>query len=151
MRDYVITGVGNTNDRIDTGPGGVYYIPNTSAQVAINGLGTFQFLSSTTFQSGREAGDIGLGHDGIVSRDLIDGPDSNPPWDMLTAIGPISGPGSLFQWDFPADPIVTTGGMLIFNDGNMTATFTAFIPEPSTKYFLVMCLGVTHLSRRIRF
>jgi hypothetical protein len=58
-------------------------------------------------------------------------------WDMLTGIGPISGTGSLYQWN-QGEPWVTTAQnrILIFDTdltGNMASTFTAIVvPEPST-------------------
>jgi hypothetical protein len=66
--------------------------------------------------------------------DLLDmfGVSAFATWDMTTSVGPVSATGRLLQWNL--FPVNTSGGVLLFNDGNpltvFQATTTATIPEP---------------------
>jgi hypothetical protein len=147
-REFVITAIGDTNNRLSRGdfPSIEYVIPHLISQIAINGLGTFQLLADTDFNA-----DYYVEFNGeLFNRDLIiNGPIVNYSWGMLTGIGPISGTAVVAQWIIPPDPgVETTGGLLIFNYGSTTATFTAIVPEPCGASLMVIGVGVMLLSKR---
>jgi hypothetical protein len=126
---FTITDIGDTANR--TSFSGGYYINDTSASIAIAGIGTLGFVTLThTFVN--NTNQI-VGFSWATGLDLFDGPESASfaTWDMLSSIGPISGTGSLMQWT--ASPVVTSGGVLVFSDGSSRSVFTATTaPEPST-------------------
>ena len=95
---------------------------------------------SNTYQGG------GLSRVSVNQADLLWGTTDVQfaTWDMLGPIGPISGPGRLLQWSMT--PLIdTTGGVLIFDDGDYNVTFTA-TPEPTT--LLLFGLGGLMLRRK---
>lgn len=138
LSDFVITAYADTNNRQPLAGG--WSIDHTSASISIADLGTYNFLSGTrTFVNFSLVGFSRAGADG---NDLFNGPANAAfgSWDMLSPIGPISGPGGLLQWSL-APQIDTSGGVLIFNDAAVAnATFTASIPEPATMGLLATSL-----------
>ncbi len=103
----------------------VYYIDHDTSEIRIDGLGTFQFVSATrTFINGQL---VGFSRGGINGLDLFNGPNSAvlAGWDMLSAVGPAAGTGGLLQWT--SGDVITSGGTLIFNNGQSAATFEAII------------------------
>jgi hypothetical protein len=90
---------------------------------------------------------VGYSRAGDFGADLFNGPVDSAfaTWDMLTSIGPITGSGSLIQWD--SEPVVTSGGILAFNTASTSATFEASvgalaIPEPETYALMMAGLGL---------
>ena len=141
---FLITATGDTAAR--QGYSGGWSIDHISASIQIAGLGTFGILTPTRTFSEYAGNLVGFSRAGILGDDLFNGPvdPAFGTWDMLTPIGPITGPGGVLQWSL-IPQIDTTGGILIFNDGPSTATFTA-IPEPAA-LSLLGALGLV-LRRR---
>ena len=138
LERFTIRATGDTSARQSFSQG--FLIDNISADITIEGLGNFTFVTPTLFFVNRVAngGVVGLARMNGVT--LYSGPSNAQfaTWDMLTSIGPISGGGALNQWTNP--PVITSGGALAFNTGNaLAATFQATVgsvatpvPEPGT-------------------
>ena len=146
---FTITALGDTANVISCG-GSCLYNENTSASIAITGLGTLNFVTATRFFA--NVGIVGFSRGGGGGLDLYNGP-LIPPWDMLTSLGPIAGTGNLIQWG--NSPVVTNGGVLVFNNGSSAATFTATVgqstvPEPTTLLLLGSGLAVARLRQRFK-
>jgi hypothetical protein len=95
--NFTVTTTGDTHDVFNAAPG-IYVLNNDSANIAMAGLGTYDFLfDSHTFVN------PGLGITGFGSTfpvgDLIWGPNNSQlsRWDMSSSIGPLSGSGTLLQ------------------------------------------------------
>lgn len=128
LSDFTITAKGDTDNRESLTAG--FFTNHDTASIFIDGIGTFEFVTPTrTFIT--NANLVGFSHSGILGTDLFSGPlsASLDGWDMLTSIGPVSGNGSLQQWNL--GNVQTDGGILFFNNGQTPATFLA-IPEPLT-------------------
>ena len=133
--DFVITAFVDTDDR-DSPIAGVFVIEHIVASIQIDSLGTFDFLVPTLHFVNNNIGSVGFSRAGPKPTDLFSGPSDAAfeTWDMLEPIGPISGnDGWLLQWDNFSE-VVTTGGVLIFDEEtSIPTTFTASqgaIPEP---------------------
>jgi hypothetical protein len=149
---FVITAQGNTSNR--TAPSvDVFSIIHDSAQIQLTGLGTFSFTSPTRTFVNQSSPIVGFSRGSSSGTDLFNGPTNGlfSTWDMLSSIGPIAGSGRLLQWSSPA--VTTNGGVLVFNDGTPTATFTArLVPEPSAYWLTLvsMIIGSFYYCRANR-
>lgn len=149
---FTITASDNTLNVTSCGAGCLRN-DSTLANIQINGLGTFQFTSATAFFANVDT--VGFARGGLAGEDLFDGLVTGA-YDMVSSFGPIPGTASLLQWALPA--VVTTGGVLVFNDGTSSATFTASVgnasvPEPSTLAFFgagLFGLGAVCCRRKAR-
>jgi PEP-CTERM motif len=150
-REFRITATGDTNDRGSFGDG--FFINHVSATISIASLGDFKFITATrTFVNN----DLDLvGFSLATGSDLFNGPMDVAfgKWDMLTSIGPINGPGELLQWSLVVPPVSTSGGVLVFNDGDPNAHFRAdvgrvAVPEPGTLTLLGLALATFGWLRR---
>jgi hypothetical protein len=149
-----ISAVGNTSSvqPIDHGVAG-FFIDNSSASIAIDGLGTFLFTTGTKFFVNNSSHLVGFSRSGVNGADLIDGPTNSAfsSWSMLGSIGPVTGGGVILQWNNvqcpscgPLPPVVTSGGTLVLDNASPDVTFSAHVvPEPGTFLFLTTgLLGV---------
>ena len=128
---FTITGVGDTANRYSFFGG--YSIENISATISIAGVGDFLLTSGTRTFVNNDLGIVGFSRAGSSSSDLFNGPTTPAlnSWDMLSSIGPLTGPGQLLQWT--SFPVTTSGGTLIFENANLSATFQAtLVPEPAS-------------------
>jgi len=126
---FVFTAEVNPADRRRTGSG--WSIDHTTASITIDGVGTFQFVTGTRSYVSNSHESVGFSRalDPGPGWDLFQGP-SDPAfqsWEMDTSIGPITGTGELLQWGPYWNSVHTTGGVLVFDDGMCSATFTAEI------------------------
>ena len=135
--DFVITATGETDDRYAFYDGDGWWINHTSASIWIDGVGEFEFLTGTRTFVNNSTEYVGFSRAKYPGEpggaDLFDGPHDAAfaDWDMLSPIGPISGDGTLMQWQL-SPQIVTAGGILFFpHHSDVYTTFTA-IPEPTT-------------------
>jgi hypothetical protein len=156
--NFVITAVGNTDSREIRSHdfAAIFSMSHSAANIFIDGLGEFAFTSPTrtflydpTISAG--VGFARGGQDWPDGADLFDGPDSPEltNWQMLTGIGPVTGPGMLVQWGIePA--IQTSAGVLFFDDrSDVTITFTAVVvPEPLMLYQLALAGVLAGAVRR---
>jgi hypothetical protein len=126
---FTITALGDT-DNVTVCGATCLDNDNLDADILIAGLGTFDFTTATRFFVNSNVGIVGFSRSS--GADLFNGPLIGP-WDMLSSFGPVAGTGNLLQWT--NSPVVTDGGVLIFNSGSTAATFTATVtavPEPLT-------------------
>jgi hypothetical protein len=151
---FEITAFGDTSARLIGTTSYVFYIPHTAARIDIEGLGSFQFTSSTRTFVNQDTPIAGFSRGSVLGSDLFNGPEASNffSWDMLTSIGPITGVGYLTQWA-SGDVVITTGGALRFVETAVVqTTFQAtVIPEPSM--IVLAATGVisaTTIGRRNR-
>ena len=147
---FSITELADTSNRLPFAGG--FSIDDTSATISISGLGLFHFTTPTRTFVNNNLGLVGFSRATIFGTDLFNGPTAGvfASWDMLSAIGPITGPGALLAWSF--SPVVTDGGTLIFNNSTPNATFQAtVIPEPSVSALCLLVLAAFRPGQRNEF
>jgi hypothetical protein len=143
---FVITALGDTNSRL--GPlSGIYWIDHASAQIEINGVGSYSFLDPTSTYYDFQSPSVYLTRTPDV---LLLG--STVPisglagWNMLTSIGPISTAFLSIQWE--NIPLLTSGGTLSLSGFIPSASFTAtLVPEPCA-FVLTVIASAGFVSRR---
>ena len=145
---FTIAATGDTDDR--RGFDGGVFIDHLTASISIDGLGDFDLVTETRTFVNNSVGLVGFSRAGAFGADLFVGPPNAPPWDMLTAIGPLSGNGMLLQWTY--NDVRTTGGVLVFDEAVSSATFQAIVrepvPEPATLTLLTTGLLAALGARR---
>jgi hypothetical protein len=148
---FTIISVGNTDNLATDSQANS--IPNGTATITIDGLGSYQFLTPTRTFSNFVTMTPGFSSGASHGPDLFDGPTNAvfSNWHMLTSIGPITGLATLLQWS--NSPVQTSGGTLVFNNASsVPTTFQAVvIPEPSTIALLLAgaaCLLAFEVRRR---
>jgi hypothetical protein len=119
---FVIEATADTADR-QAMEGGTFVLVHDAASISIKGLGTFDFITPTQTFVNNEVAVVGISVENAF--DLVDGPFDEvfATWDMLGSIGPISGDGIVLQW--MTEDVITSGGVLVLNDGTPVITFTA--------------------------
>jgi len=131
---FTISDTVDTANRQVIPSGGGFFIDDSSASIAITGVGTYPFSSPTRTFVNNSVTSVGFSRAGFGGSDLFDGP-GDPAfstWDLLTGIGPITGTGTLMQWGSSNGTINTSGGVLTFSNGGSATTFTAVaVPEPA--------------------
>lgn len=147
---FTITGQGDTSDRFGDGFS-LFVIPHTSAQIEIPGVGTFAFLTPTFTAV---AGAIQVVHFLVdPGFSLLEGPESPVfgTYDLLSSVGPIFGAELLHQWTVV--DVVTSGGVLVFEDGfSPKGSFEAIVEasalEPGS--LSILALGLLATQRALR-
>jgi len=150
---FTITDVGDTTNVEDLS--GAFSLDDSSASIAIDGVGTFDFITGTrTFVAG---GLVGFSRATASGNDLFNGPSNAAfsTWDLTSSIGPIDGTAQLLQWSL--SPVDTSGGVLVFDDGITDTVFSATlgtaVPEPTGSIAVgigVLALAVVTRRRRKR-
>lgn len=148
---FTITSTADTSNRHAFFDG--YFVDHSTSTIAISGVGTFSVISPTqTFVTHHVASDV-VGY-GLADptpfpileppTDLFVGPTDSAfhTWDILTAIGPVSGDTRTLQW-FNTQ-VSTSGGTLAFFDGTSPGSFQAIVPEPSS--IVLACAGMIGLA-----
>ena len=149
---FTITATGDTDDRASFGTG--YFIDHVSASISIPSVGDFTFITPTRTFVNNALELVGFSLAGDSGADLFTGPTDAAfkAWAMLTPIGPINGDGELLQWT--AASVVTSGGVLVFDDDFRNAQFRAsvervvVVPEPGMLSLLGLALAVFGWMRR---
>ncbi len=153
--NFVITAFGDTDNRGNRASG-LFGIHHDTAEIAIDGVETFDFLTATLTFVNQDRQIVGFSVSMISQTqsgfDLFDGPTdiAFATWDMRTSIGPIEGIGRLIQWNFK--PVETSGGTLFFSEDHTIITkFTATVVcEPATLAIAAAPLLAVGFFRRCR-
>ncbi|RMH13864.1 MAG: hypothetical protein D6695_02810 [Planctomycetota bacterium] len=143
---FTITAVGNTDDRVDIGFG--YFIDHLSASITIGSIGTYDFITATRTFVNNSNQIVGFSRAGISGADLFNGP-IDPffaSWDMTTSTDFITGSGNLLQWGL--SDVVTSGGVLYFDDFTTDAAFVATIVPAPASIGLLALTGLAATRRR---
>lgn len=146
--DFVITATADTGNRELFSNG--FSIDHAVASISISGMGTFSFLTDTRTFVNNAFQTVGFSRATTAGTDLFNGPTNAAfaSWGADTSIGPISGSGTLIQWNL--GDIATTGGILIFTGDTTSATFQAtVVPLPAAAWLLGSgLLGLFAIARR---
>ena len=149
---FTITAFADTANRQSLNGG--FFIVHDNASISIAGLGTFTFTTALVTFVNNTVPFAGLGR---TDNTVLLGSPNDPllaTWDMLSSIGPVGGTWFVGPWDAPFQPVLTSGGQLIFNPGEIPLTFTATVgapvPEPTTLLLFGSGLAGVLGSRRVR-
>jgi len=107
------------------------------ATIEIAGVATVDFITSTRTFLNNGLSLVGFSRTIVSGADLFNGPGhvQLTTWDLTTNIGPLTGPGTLLQWEFNDPQVSTTGGVLTMDDdSNVPTTFRAFVGPPPVNY-----------------
>lgn len=140
---FAITAIADTSTIVSCGDACLSN-DNISATIYIQEVGIFTFITPTRYFVNELIGFSRAGDAG----DLFNGPLGS--WDMASALEPVIGTGQLFQW-LDSD-VLTTGGVLVFNEGVTPSAFTAAVSEvplPAGMWLLGSGLiGLVGVARR---
>lgn len=152
---FTITALADTVNIVPLSGGGGFSLDNSSASITIAGQGTFSFTTATREFVNNNSSGVGFSRGTQFGADLVYAA-SNPAfatYALDTSIGPFVGVGQLLQWSNPT--VTTSGGTLVFDNGNPTVTFQATlgaaVPEPGS-YVLILSgiLGLVVMKRSAR-
>lgn len=146
---FVITASGDTGNIESSGS--VLSLDHDSAEIAISGLGTFDFITGTRTFVNQASPIVGFSRATLAGLDLFNGP-TDPvfgSYDLASDIGPVSGLGTIVQWTF--NDVETSGGTLNFDAFQTDAAFTARvspIPLPAPALLMAGALAALTFLRR---
>jgi hypothetical protein len=156
--NFTLTGFSDTSTRTPFSVNGTtgYFIFNSSSSIVINGAGTFQILSPTSYFVNNTNQIAGFDNDLTTSPltfpenqvDLFYSPirTALATWNMATSIGPLVGTGELLQWG--DDPVQTDGGIIHIVGQSTNSSFQAFVTVPEPASISLLVLGSFALMRR---
>ena len=141
----------DTDDIVSCGTD-CFSIAALTTTITIKKLGTFIFRTKTrTFKNGRA-----LGFSRATGSDLLYSIKAPVNYDLATEIAPFKRKFYFLQWTL--DPVMTSGGALVFNSGSKKGKFQASfisqitsVPEPGAIALLGLSLIGLCLSRRKKF
>jgi len=156
---FTITGQGDTSNK--TTVSAAESLPLDSAQIALTGIGTFTFTTALREFWTPVAGiypyaglpAVGLARASGRGYDLLEGPGTSllSNWSFQSSIGPISGMGSITQWDANEPDVLTSGGRLMFVTMLQEVTYTATtVPEGHSSVLAVCAIGILVCRRDTR-
>ena len=151
---YTITGRADTSNNLVSGT--ITTLKLDSAQLTLQGIGSFDFLTQTHVSFANSTRSSVLPTVGFLLGEstgliLIDGPESNSlfDWAFHSSIGPLTGSATIEQWG--ASTVQTSGGVIVFNVQLANVTFSAtVIPEPSVLLLTMGGMTSTLLYHRRR-
>jgi len=144
-RAFAIVGVGDPATIADCAVADCRYVDFSSTLVRIQGLG--DFAVSSALRVFNTLGNLGLSRGGAGGLDLYNAFTVPVDYDFAASIGPIPAFASLLQWS--SEEVLTSGGVLVFNNGDANGTFSAEgVPLPSAVWLLGSALVVGGLRRR---
>lgn len=122
---------------------------NLGVTIYIDSIGVFSFITPTNYI----ADESGIAFTRADGTSLFESP-TDSAWDMASTLPPVLGfeNSNLLQWLL--DDVVTTGGVLVFNDGITSSAFTATVdvsevPVPAGIWLLGSGLvGLVGIARR---
>ncbi|WP_163130537.1 PEP-CTERM sorting domain-containing protein [Agarivorans sp. Alg241-V36] len=124
---FTITEYSNTDD-LQSCSATCQYIDAISTTITIDNVGVFDFVSGTrTFVTN---GILGLSRAGQSGMDLYNVFNVGS-YDLLTALDTVVDSVSFLQWN-RSPSVNTSGGKLVFNNGDTTGTFQARFNSPAT-------------------
>jgi len=146
---FIIVGRGDPT-QIDSCLLGCRFLDFESASVSIEGLGSFAILSPTRVFNNR--GNLGLSRAGADGLDLYSAFLVPELYDFASNLGPVNGLVAFLQWQGNGiDDVLTSGGVLVFNEGDTEGSFRAqAVPVPGAAWLLGSALGAGVLIRRRR-
>jgi hypothetical protein len=147
---FTITAMGDTSAREERGLGmGLEYsIGHISAAISIQGVGTYEFTSSTRTWVNNYLQFAGFSRSDSFGLIYISTNSAFGSWSMLSGVGPATAMAGLQDWGGRYPPVLTDGGALIFNDSTCLITLEAtLVPEPACGV-LVMCGAALCYGRR---
>jgi len=121
--NFTITSEATVANRQFFGSG--WLVDHDAAEIEIEGLGTFSFVTPTRTFVNNTSSLVGFSRVFGNGTDLLSGPTAPvfATWDMLTGVPATTGPANLIQWSVAS--VQTTGGVLAFNLATTSTTFTA--------------------------
>lgn len=144
-RAFAIVGEADPAGIADCDVANCRYVDFSSSFVRLQGLGDFSV--STTLRAFNTAGNVGLSRGGPAGSDLYNVFPVALNYDFSTAIGPVAALASLLQWHLT--DVVTSGGVLAFDDSLTNGTFNAEgVPLPSAAWLFGSALVAGAVRRR---
>lgn len=118
---FAITAISDTSTITSCGETCLSNI-NLSTTIFIDSVGTFSFLTPTSYISD-ESGIAFARADGTSLFESS----TDAAWNMASTLPPVIGVSSLLQWTL--SDVVTTGGVLVFDEGTTPSAFTATVAD----------------------
>ncbi len=149
-REFVITAIGDTNNREAFSSYTGFSIDHESTAIGIEGLGSFSFVTETRTFNNASSSLVVFSRASIEGLDLNNGPKDAvfADWDMRSSIGPIWGDIQILgQWS----GVATSGGELFFESDVARGSFQAVVvpvPEPSFNSTCFALFGLGFLCIR---
>jgi hypothetical protein len=126
-RNFTIIARGDTDNLVSCG-GVCLSNNNIDAHITLDGLGTFSISTPTRFFSNGSS--FGFSLAGTPGFDLIGFYNISPSWDLVSSLGPITADAK-YTLAWSTNPLMTSGGALIFNPDQHRVAFSAVVGTQS--------------------